>query len=65
MGTKAKATNLEIGKKVDVGINNRRPYPDGHIYDLSRDAAKKLGMKVDGTTQVQIGTKPSPKGRLR
>ena len=65
MGTKAKAINLEHGKKVDVGIDNRGPYPDGHIHDLSRDAAKKLGMKVDGTAQVQIGTKPSPIGRLR
>lgn len=61
MGTKAKVTNLENGKKVDVRINDRGPYTGGRVIDLSGAAAKKLDMKEDGSTQVKIETKPTPK----
>lgn len=59
MGTKAKVTNLENGKKVDVRINDRGPYADGRVIDLSGAAAKKIDMKGDGTAQVKIETKPA------
>jgi len=58
MGTKAKVTNLETGKKVEVRINDRGPYADNRVIDLSSAAANKLDMKEDGTTQVKIETKP-------
>ena len=61
MGTKAKVTNLENGKKVDVRINDRGPYAGGRVIDLSGAAAKKLDMKEDGSSQVKIETKPTPK----
>jgi rare lipoprotein A (peptidoglycan hydrolase) len=61
MGTKAKVTNLENGKKVDVRINDRGPYADGRAIDLSGAAAKKLDMKGDGTAQVKIETKSTKK----
>ncbi|MBK8817287.1 MAG: septal ring lytic transglycosylase RlpA family protein [Methylococcaceae bacterium] len=61
MGTKAKVTNLENGKKVDVRINDRGPYAEGRVIDLSSAAAKKLDMKEDGSTQVKIETKSTPK----
>jgi rare lipoprotein A (peptidoglycan hydrolase) len=57
MGTKAKVTNLENGKKVEVRINDRGPYADDRVIDLSSRAAKKLGMKEDGTAEVKIITK--------
>ena len=57
MGTKAKVTNLETGKKVEVRINDRGPYADNRVIDLSSAAANKLDMKEDGTTQVKIETK--------
>ncbi|MGA7980960.1 MAG: septal ring lytic transglycosylase RlpA family protein [Chromatiaceae bacterium] len=57
MGTKAKVTNLENGKKVEVRINDRGPYADDRVIDLSSRAAKKLGMKEDGTAEVKIVTK--------
>ena len=57
MGTKAKVTNLENGKKVEVRINDRGPYTEDRIIDLSSAAAKKIDMKEDGTTQVKIETK--------
>jgi rare lipoprotein A (peptidoglycan hydrolase) len=61
MGTKAKVTNLENGKKVEVRINDRGPYADNRVIDLSSAAANKLDMKEDGTTQVKIETKPVKK----
>jgi rare lipoprotein A len=63
MGTKAKVTNLENGKKVEVRINDRGPYAEDRIIDLSGAAANKLDMKEDGTTQVKIETKPAKKKR--
>ncbi|WP_374089662.1 septal ring lytic transglycosylase RlpA family protein [Methylomicrobium lacus] len=57
MGTKATVTNLENDKKVVVRINDRGPYAEERVIDLSRAAAKKLGMKEDGTSQVKIETK--------
>jgi rare lipoprotein A (peptidoglycan hydrolase) len=57
MGTKAKVTNLENDKKVEVRINDRGPYVGGRVIDLSSAAAKKIDMKEDGTTQVKIETK--------
>jgi rare lipoprotein A (peptidoglycan hydrolase) len=61
MGTKAEVTNLENGKKVEVRINDRGPYVGDRAIDLSRAAARKLGMEDDGTTQVKIEANPHPK----
>ena len=61
MGTIASVTNLENGKKVEVTINDRGPYADNRVIDLSRAAAKKLGMEEDGTAKVKIETKPIKK----
>jgi hypothetical protein len=61
MGTKAKVTNLENGKKVEVRINDRGPFARGRVIDLSRAAAKKLDMKKDGTATVKIETKRTKK----
>jgi len=63
IGTKAKVTNLENNKKVEVRINDRGPYADDRVIDLSSAAAKKLDMKKDGTAQVKIETKPVKKKR--
>lgn len=57
MGTKAKVTNLENGKKIEVRINDRGPFAKNRIIDLSSAAAKKLDMKKGGTAQVKIETK--------
>jgi rare lipoprotein A len=61
MGTTAKVTNLENGKKVQVRINDRGPFIQDRAIDLSSAAANKLGMKKDGTTQVKIETKTKTK----
>ncbi len=47
-------TNLENGRKVRVRINDRGPFADGRIIDLSRAAADRLGFTRAGTTRVQV-----------
>jgi len=54
LGTKATVTNLENGKSVDVKINDRGPYVKGRDIDLSKGAAKELGMTKDGVAPVKI-----------
>lgn len=55
LGTKAKVTNLETGKSVEVEINDRGPSADGRAIDLSKSAARKIGIKKkDGTAKVKI-----------
>jgi len=57
MGSIAKVTNLENGKKVDVKINDRGPFKGNRSIDLSSAAANKIDMKKGGTTQVKIESK--------
>jgi rare lipoprotein A len=47
-------TNLENGRKVRVRVNDRGPYADGRIIDLSRAAAEKLGFTRAGTARVRV-----------
>jgi rare lipoprotein A len=54
LGTTATVTNLETGKSVKVKINDRGPYVKGRKIDLSRAAARKLGMTKKGVTKVKI-----------
>jgi rare lipoprotein A len=54
LGTMARVTNLANGRSILVRINDRGPYAQGRIIDLSRNAAKQLGMKQDGVAQVRV-----------
>jgi rare lipoprotein A len=47
-------TNLENGRKVRVRINDRGPFKKGRIIDLSRAAARQLGMVRQGVARVKI-----------
>jgi rare lipoprotein A len=54
LGTKAKVTNLENGKSVEVKIEDRGPYVPGRIVDLSPKAAEKLDIKKRGVAAVAV-----------
>ena len=54
LGTRVEVTNLATGKSVQVRINDRGPYVRGRAIDLSRGAAKKLGMVKAGISRVRI-----------
>ncbi|WP_442794322.1 septal ring lytic transglycosylase RlpA family protein [Pelobium manganitolerans] len=56
-GTKVKVTNLRNGKTVKVRINDRGPFVAGRIIDVSRKAAKRIGMKDEGVANVRISYK--------
>jgi rare lipoprotein A (peptidoglycan hydrolase) len=60
LGSKAKVTNLTNGRTVEVKINDRGPFIDGRMVDLSQAAAKALGMIDRGTARVQIDLLPDP-----
>jgi rare lipoprotein A len=53
-GTKIRVTNVENSQTVDVVINDRGPYVDGRVVDLSKSAAEKLGFVAKGLTDVKI-----------
>ena len=52
--TKIKVTNLDNKKSVVVIINDRGPFVEGRIIDLSRAAAEKLGFVDKGVVQVTV-----------
>lgn len=53
-GTMLKVTNLKNGKAVVVKVNDRGPYSNQRIVDLSYVAAKDLGMIPSGIIQVKL-----------
>jgi rare lipoprotein A len=62
LGTKAKVTNKETGKSVTVKINDRGPYEGNRVMDLSKAAAKKIGIHDKGVAKVKIvARKPAKK----
>ena len=50
----ALVTNLHNNRKVIVRINDRGPFSDKRLIDLSHAAAKELGLIARGTGQVRI-----------
>ena len=52
--TVVKVTNLDNGKTVRVRINDRGPYVDNRVIDLSREAARKIDMESTGVAQVRL-----------
>lgn len=52
----AKVTNLENGNSVVVRVNNRGPFVNTRIMDLSAAAAEQIGVR--GATKVQIQVLP-------
>jgi rare lipoprotein A len=53
-GTKVRVTNLENNKTVIVRVNDRGPFVDGRIMDLSLGAAKEIDLVKNGTTKARL-----------
>lgn len=58
-GSRVRVTDLDTGRSVQVTINDRGPYVDGRVIDLSRAAAKQLGIVRDGVSTVRIEAEPA------
>jgi rare lipoprotein A len=58
LGTLVKVTRTDSGKSVVVRLNDRGPFVDGRIIDLSYSAAYALDMIGSGTAPVRIEAQP-------
>ncbi|WP_390587403.1 septal ring lytic transglycosylase RlpA family protein [Erythrobacter sp. MTPC3] len=53
-GTKVRVTNPRNGRTVTVRINDRGPFTRGREIDLSRAAAKQIGLIASGHARVEL-----------
>jgi rare lipoprotein A (peptidoglycan hydrolase) len=63
LGSKARVTNVINGNCVEVKINDRGPFTEGRIIDLSRAAARALGILETGITIVRVELVASESGK--
>lgn len=49
-----RVTNLENGRSIKVLVNDRGPFAEGRIIDLSRRAAQLLDTERSGTARVRV-----------
>jgi rare lipoprotein A len=54
LGSKVRVTDVRTGNSIVVRVNDRGPFVKGRIIDLSRQAAKQLGMIKKGITPVKV-----------
>lgn len=54
MPSYVEVTVLQTGRRATVRINDRGPFAAGRIIDLSRGAARRLGIERDGTARVRV-----------
>jgi len=59
-GTWVRVTNLSNEKSVDVRIQDRGPFVDHRIIDLSRAAAREIELIGPGTAKVRLTIIPAP-----
>jgi rare lipoprotein A len=53
-GTMVEVTNVGDGRRITVRINDRGPFVQDRIIDLSKRAASDLGMLAAGVTEVAL-----------
>lgn len=54
LGTKVRVTNLENGRELELMVNDRGPFVDGRVIDLSYASARLLGMADNGVARVRV-----------
>lgn len=54
MPSLVEVTNLENGRTARLRVNDRGPFVDGRIIDVSRAAARELGFEMNGTAKVRV-----------
>ena len=66
-GTTAKVTNLANGRSANVKVEDRGPYIDGRVVDLTPKVAQELDMKQRGVTPVVVApiAVPQPDGGVK
>lgn len=62
-GTEVRVTRVDTGESIVVRINDRGPFKAGRIIDLSKRAARELGIVQAGLAEVTVrpvGAGPAP-----
>ena len=62
-GTKIRVTNTRTGRSVKVTVNDRGPHVKGRIVDLSKKAARRIGLVDAGVAPVQLKVVRAAAGR--
>src|SRR5690349_18836755 len=65
LSTRARVTNLQNGRSVDVLVHDRGPYAGNRVMDLSERAAALLGITKSGLGQVVIRARMVQAGNSR
>ena len=65
LGTLVRVTNLRNGKKVTLRVNDRGPFVNGRIIDVSYHAARVLNFVKTGVQLVRLDLEEAPSGKLR
>ncbi|HET8996589.1 MAG TPA: septal ring lytic transglycosylase RlpA family protein [Acetobacteraceae bacterium] len=67
LGTTAKVVNLKNGKSATVKIEDRGPFVDGRVVDVSPKVANELGLKKVGVAPVVVKpiAVPLPDGKVK
>lgn len=64
MPVMVQVTNLENGRSIKVRINDRGPFANNRIIDLSRRSAQLLGIEQQGTAKVLVEIVPDESRQL-
>lgn len=60
-----RVTNLQNGRSLVLRVNDRGPFVNNRVIDVSMRAAQLLGFKEQGTTQVQVEILPEESRKLK
>ena len=64
MPVRVQVTNLENGRSLVLKVNDRGPFVNGRIIDVSRRAAQLLGFFRQGTAKVRVTIIDQPRGQV-
>ena len=62
LGTRIRVTNVRTDESVIVRVNDRGPFAEDRVVDVSRAAAREIGMLKRGTARVRLELLPGPRG---
>ncbi|MCI0429211.1 MAG: septal ring lytic transglycosylase RlpA family protein [Rhodospirillales bacterium] len=54
MPSMVRVTNLENGRQIALRVNDRGPFANNRILDVSRRSAQLLGFEMQGTARVRV-----------
>lgn len=60
LGTRIRVTDTQTGRSIIVRVNDRGPFVKGRIVDLSKEAARELGIVDRGIARVDLKVLSTP-----